>query len=325
MRQNIRDFVDETLTHGTGKLFDTASDTSEDSVRRLQKLRLQLKTVLGSLKINQADGGVSTSAVHLYDSLTYKYGASNRHQKYWRITKQIYAELKRINAKKPLEVMARIVQSLDSGKCHYRPSSSAVCFVGASLLERICRLDRLRLLCAKMASYSMGYLDLGHLVTMNVLLIATAAEVADDCLTHIQHMAQAYNELATWFTQHSNRSSKQFGLRSLPLPGSKRNTTGQRATESIRSLTELLSLSPEEVAKKLGVDASVQDDAEAIDETNTDLEKLHAFGEAVLRQAHPDLGSHSPRKRSLQYATDDQQSELSSKKKRKKQRKYVAE
>jgi hypothetical protein len=48
----------------------------------------------------------------------------------------------------------------------YAPARSAVYFLGALILERIVRLDRIRLMCFKAADASMGYVELKHFVRL---------------------------------------------------------------------------------------------------------------------------------------------------------------
>jgi hypothetical protein len=55
--------------------------------------------------------GTNDEAFKMYDALSYKFGPSNRHQKYWRSTMQTYRELKRINGRnllEPFETLATV-------------------------------------------------------------------------------------------------------------------------------------------------------------------------------------------------------------------------
>uniref|UniRef100_A0A914CAR8 Nucleolus and neural progenitor protein-like N-terminal domain-containing protein n=1 Tax=Acrobeloides nanus TaxID=290746 RepID=A0A914CAR8_9BILA len=203
------------LKNAPPKLFSSSSSVLVD----LRKLRFQLQGVLSTWKSNGIDGNISSGSMKIYDALVYKFGQSNRHQKFWKVTLQVYSELKRINQRNLFEILSKISQGLSNSNYTCAPSTSATCYVASLILERMIRLDRLRLLCVKSAHFSMGYIELNHLITFNLMLIAIASDIAKESLRHIYQLSKTYNELAYWFRSTDKSfptSSAELQLRSIP-------------------------------------------------------------------------------------------------------------
>lgn len=124
-------------------------------------------------------------------------------------------------------------QLSESGNYLYKPNESAVQYLGCLILERIVRLDRMRIHCLKTVNESMGYVELEHFVRYTfylekfqliftkfdqhtiwpvlfqlpfaMTLIATAAEIAREAKLHIHTLRAIYDQLASWFCSYSDR------------------------------------------------------------------------------------------------------------------------
>jgi hypothetical protein len=94
------------LKNALPKLFSSSSSVFVD----LRKLRFQLQGVLSTWKSNGIDGNISAGSMKIYDALVYKFGQSNRHQKFWKVTLQVYSELKRINQRNLFEILSKLSQ-----------------------------------------------------------------------------------------------------------------------------------------------------------------------------------------------------------------------
>ncbi len=70
----------------------------------------KLREVLSEWRLNGLHGDVCKRSCALYDALVYKFGKSNRRQRFWRLVRQIYSELKRINARKMVRFFDKFVK-----------------------------------------------------------------------------------------------------------------------------------------------------------------------------------------------------------------------
>lgn len=98
------ELISRSLNDGPPKLFTSSSIYHMD----LRKLRFQLQSILSTWETNGVDEGIAVGSMKIYDALVYKFGRSNRHQKFWKVTLQVYSELKRINRRNLKESLANI-------------------------------------------------------------------------------------------------------------------------------------------------------------------------------------------------------------------------
>jgi hypothetical protein len=69
----------------------------------------------------------------------------------------------------------------------------------ATILYRICMLDKLRIVCAKNIDFSIGYVERRHNINLNLLFIALAAELGSLALKEIRLLVKTYAELSPNF------------------------------------------------------------------------------------------------------------------------------
>lgn len=91
-------------------MFCTELLSEKDSVEKLQKICMRLNSIIVDMRLNKLSGSFAATSVVLYDAIVYKYGRSNRRQKYWKYALQIYAELKRINRLNLLDYFVKFVK-----------------------------------------------------------------------------------------------------------------------------------------------------------------------------------------------------------------------
>lgn len=91
--------IDECLQNGFGKMFDSNEITNLNRIKQLQKLSIKLNGICMNLKVKNFDCKFAQKSCLLYDALIYKFGQSNKHQKFWQFTLQIYRDVKRINCR----------------------------------------------------------------------------------------------------------------------------------------------------------------------------------------------------------------------------------
>lgn len=80
-----------------GRMFSPEYITDKILIEKNQKISMRLNSAIVDMRLNNMSGSFLPECVDLYDAIVYKYGRSNRRQKYWKYVLQIYAELKRIN------------------------------------------------------------------------------------------------------------------------------------------------------------------------------------------------------------------------------------
>jgi len=231
-KQDLKDviaFLDSSLQCGMGRMFSTLhahNPTSADKKGRqklLQHRRAnlceELKKMLSDWSLNQLTmRGVCKKSCRLYDAMIYKFGKSNRRQKYWHLVRQIYTGLGRINKRPLVKSFEKFVQALEKSRYVYRPSKQTVCYLGSLLLERILRLDEIRISCTRTASISMGYVELKHLLTFNLMSIAIASDVWKEAGNHINALIHSYDALSPWLRSFDKRfpvSVAEVPLRSI--------------------------------------------------------------------------------------------------------------
>lgn len=89
--------IDECLENGFLKMFDSKEINDANRIKELQKLSIKLNGICMDLKMENFGGKIAQRSCILYDALIYKFGQSNKHQKFWQFTLQINRDLKRIN------------------------------------------------------------------------------------------------------------------------------------------------------------------------------------------------------------------------------------
>uniref|UniRef100_A0A183BQ75 Pentatricopeptide repeat-containing protein n=1 Tax=Globodera pallida TaxID=36090 RepID=A0A183BQ75_GLOPA len=62
--------------------------------------------------------------------------------------------------------------------CSYHPTKKAMCYLGALLLRRLSLLDKLLFLSGRSADSSMGYIEIRHMLTFNLMSVAMLSEIA---------------------------------------------------------------------------------------------------------------------------------------------------
>lgn len=186
-------------------MFSSTAVHSEESTKRRKKLARALEVVVTEMRSGGLRGDIARPSCALFEALVYKFGRSNRHQKFWRIGRQCYQELKRLNRQPVLEPFERALQRLQQSKFAYAPTKRCLRFLATVLLRRILHLDRLRLICARSADCSMGFIELRHFLTFNLMSIAIASDVAAEAHRQMQMLAVLYASLGRWFRQSSRR------------------------------------------------------------------------------------------------------------------------
>lgn len=202
------EFIDKSIQRGPGKFFRSNVNRDFHQKKALQRFGLDLNVVAAEFIAKKLGRCVSIASCQLYEALIYKFGASNRHQKYWKSTLYIYRHLKMINKSNLFDVLQTMLQRLESCDFNYQPTNSFLSYLGACLMDRIYKLDRVRYLCNHSAELSMGYVEIGHLLTFNLMIIAIASDVANEALKHICEYIKAYNKISKWL----RRSSEIFPL-----------------------------------------------------------------------------------------------------------------
>lgn len=86
-------------------MFHSEQIANQKIIKNLQNLSIKLNGICMNLKPSETKnfgGQIAQRSYLLYEALIYKFGQSNKHQKFWKISMQIYRDLKRINGQKNL-------------------------------------------------------------------------------------------------------------------------------------------------------------------------------------------------------------------------------
>uniref|UniRef100_A0A915EQF9 Nucleolus and neural progenitor protein-like N-terminal domain-containing protein n=1 Tax=Ditylenchus dipsaci TaxID=166011 RepID=A0A915EQF9_9BILA len=210
-------------------------DTCLERGSKRKMFSAKLLGVLVDLRLNKVGGCVAQKSCLLYDALVYKFGQSNRHQKFWKSTMQIYSQLKRINKINLIDYFAKIIKGLESSDFKSPPSRSTVCFLGSLILERIMK----------------------HLLTFNLMCIAIASDVASESLRQINHLSSLYDTLSEWLRKVHKRfpsSSSVLQLRSLNNKQGRTVDDKPKKLDKVREILDLLDCKVDEANEQNNVD-----------------------------------------------------------------------
>ncbi|KAL3103326.1 hypothetical protein niasHS_002512 [Heterodera schachtii] len=118
---------------------------------------------------------------------------------------RVYRMLKKLNGQQMIGPFYKFTQKLKQSGYVYEPTKKGVCYLGALLLKRFSQLDKLLFLCGRSADSSMGYIELRHLLTFNLMSIAMLSEVSTETIRKMNQILQIYLDLSIWFRKYSNR------------------------------------------------------------------------------------------------------------------------
>ncbi|KAI1717063.1 NUDIX domain-containing protein [Ditylenchus destructor] len=238
--------IDSLVVKGAScRIFGSKMLTEQKGIDNLQKICMRLNGLLLDFKLNGNVGGpVALKSCQLYDAMIYKFGQSNRHQKFWKSMLQIYGQLKHVNKKDKnlIERIAKFVECMEKSDYKYKPTKFSVSFMGASILERIVKLDRIRMLCFKAVDSCLGYIERRHFLTFNLMCVAIASDVASESLKHIVHLKAGYDTLAKWFHRADEMlplSSSVLHLRSVSI-SKRRGISENVKLDKIQTILEIL-------------------------------------------------------------------------------------
>ncbi|KAI1730032.1 NUDIX domain-containing protein [Ditylenchus destructor] len=238
--------IDSLIVKGAScRIFGSKMVTEQKGIDNLQKICMRLNGLMLDFKLNGNVGGpVALKSCQLYDAMIYKFGQSNRHQKFWKSMLQIYGQLKHVNKKDKnlIERIARFVKCMEKSDYKYKPTKFSVSFLGASILERIVKLDRIRMLCFKTVDSCLGYIERRHFLTFNLMCVAIASDVASESLKHIEHLKGGYDTLAKWFHRADEMlplSSSVLHLRSISV-SDRRGISEKVKLDKIQTILEIL-------------------------------------------------------------------------------------
>uniref|UniRef100_A0A1I8BXN4 Uncharacterized protein n=1 Tax=Meloidogyne hapla TaxID=6305 RepID=A0A1I8BXN4_MELHA len=65
------------------------------------------------------------------------------------------------------------------------------------------KLDKLRLICANSVDCSVGFIELGHFITFNLMSIAIVSDIANEANKQINTLANIYQKLGNYFYKSS--------------------------------------------------------------------------------------------------------------------------
>lgn len=102
-----------------GKMISSKLIEDENSIDKFQKISIRLNSVIVNMRLNNLCDSFASKFVELYDLMVYKFGRSNRRQKYWKYALQIYAELKRINRVNLFEYFLNFSKVLKKNLIYY--------------------------------------------------------------------------------------------------------------------------------------------------------------------------------------------------------------
>ncbi|CAD5216249.1 unnamed protein product [Bursaphelenchus xylophilus] len=225
-RQAFFHFLDKSALDLPKKFFQSERERDSDKKRIWELRRMKLSGNLALLKQNKvAEFPQNDKIIKIYEAVVYKYGRAYRHHNFYRSAKQLLSFLKRLRDGSFLKQLERLFKGLNEAGCAYLPTQEFIIYLGALLCRRIALLDRLRWLAARNVDFDLGYVQLGHLVKFNMLLISLASELAENALRHLELLLKVYNETAECFCSASDKFP--VSCECFPLDSVKVNSCGQ--------------------------------------------------------------------------------------------------
>uniref|UniRef100_A0A1I8A0M4 DUF4477 domain-containing protein n=1 Tax=Steinernema glaseri TaxID=37863 RepID=A0A1I8A0M4_9BILA len=213
MDLDLLQFIDAHVLQKPGRVVKSAKPVSDpQETNRLEKLRFRLSSALTALTqagINDAQTSVNG---HILSALKYKYSSPNKHMKFWVNLKKLHAQVRKLDAEGLRHTIQRLTDAVSVGSMYYLPTAEYLTHIGCLILNRIYRLDRIRVTAAKMAFVCMGYIDIGNWMTLNLLLVSVASDIAKDCLGQMIELSLIYNELAPNLREGNERLPPNVGL-----------------------------------------------------------------------------------------------------------------
>uniref|UniRef100_A0A915NYA0 WD_REPEATS_REGION domain-containing protein n=1 Tax=Meloidogyne floridensis TaxID=298350 RepID=A0A915NYA0_9BILA len=167
-RQKFAELIDFWSSTGPQKMF--SSKIKKSSINFNKNLSLKFDGIIEEMKQKEIKNAF-LSNYFLFEALIYRFGNSNKHQKFWKISLKIYRELKRILNEDILGYFNKFNEKLKNSQFIYSPLKQTIRFFGAILLKRMFKLDKLRLICANSVDCSMGYVELGFFEANKQIII----------------------------------------------------------------------------------------------------------------------------------------------------------
>uniref|UniRef100_A0A914GU31 Uncharacterized protein n=1 Tax=Globodera rostochiensis TaxID=31243 RepID=A0A914GU31_GLORO len=124
---------------------------------------------------------------------------------FWKTALRVYRLLRKLNQQNLAEPFYRFSQRQEKSGCSYQPTKKAMCYLGALLLRRLSLLDKLLFLSGRSADSSMGYIELRHMLTFNLMSVAMLSEIASQASRQMLQLADIYLGLSVWFRKYSKR------------------------------------------------------------------------------------------------------------------------
>ncbi|TKR72832.1 hypothetical protein L596_020226 [Steinernema carpocapsae] len=224
MDLELLQFVDDNVLQKPARMIKSSKAiTDADEVKSIEKLRFRLSAAVFSLQkcgINDAQTSVNGQ---ILSALKYKFSNPFRHMKFWANVKKLHSQLRKLDAEGLRQTIRRladvclqfyspfltcIVKAVCIGNLYYPATPEYLTHIGSLILNRLFRLDRIRVTAAKMAYVCMGYIDIGNWMTINLLLVSVASDIAKDCLGQIIELSLIYNELVENLRQGSVKLPK---------------------------------------------------------------------------------------------------------------------
>ncbi|TKR72831.1 hypothetical protein L596_020226 [Steinernema carpocapsae] len=209
MDLELLQFVDDNVLQKPARMIKSSKAiTDADEVKSIEKLRFRLSAAVFSLQkcgINDAQTSVNGQ---ILSALKYKFSNPFRHMKFWANVKKLHSQLRKLDAEGLRQTIRRLADAVCIGNLYYPATPEYLTHIGSLILNRLFRLDRIRVTAAKMAYVCMGYIDIGNWMTINLLLVSVASDIAKDCLGQIIELSLIYNELVENLRQGSVKLPK---------------------------------------------------------------------------------------------------------------------
>lgn len=114
--------------------------------------------------IGQYPNSIAPKCIAILDALVYKMSAPFRHAKFWRYTRRVLKELKKLNALKLVTYLKNVSKDMQKSEMRYGLNLYSKRYVAAMLISRAIRGCRLRALCEQAALQCLQHIQTGHLI-----------------------------------------------------------------------------------------------------------------------------------------------------------------